>query len=353
MLCTALAAAHSPRKRPAAAAAAPSIVTWRDHRRPAANRVLRVLCSISRHTSLSTGRRANAQQAAMLMESDEEDWEAVDLLVANRQQAQRASQPAVPPVGPLRLVANCPRTVNPTAHHVAAKDKPQLPEPLCRHGRPMASCARRAEHLAEIKESLLSIMTRLLDEPLMPPEDHARLMAERRRLQAEQALLEAAPPLAVHGSAARRRGSRGAVAAGDARARPFSGWCTVSSAAEAEPQPDQPACCTALRGTPGRRCIWSGWLQRHRRVVRASRWSAWKLPELRRARSLGKRLPSQAGINGSGQDSRASARDLPQLRRGGALGSVMPSARRRSGAGPRQRRRRVCSWRISIQHRQL
>ena len=145
----------------------------------------------------------------MLLESDEEDWEAVDLLVANRQQAQRASQPAVPPVGPLRSVANCPRAVNPTAHHVAAKDKPQLPEPLCRHGRPMASCARRAEHLAEIKESLLSIMTRLLDEPLMPPEDHARLMAERRRLQAEQALLEAAPPLAA---TAAQRGGEGAGA---------------------------------------------------------------------------------------------------------------------------------------------
>ena len=151
---------------------------------------------------------APAQQAAVLMDSDEEDWEAVDLLVANRQQAQRASQPAGPEQGPLRSVANCLRVVKPAAPRMAAKDGPQLPEPLCRHGRPMASCARRAEHLAEIKESLLSLMTRLLDEPEMPPEDQARLMAERRRLQAEQALLEAAPPLAV--TAAQRGEGAGA-----------------------------------------------------------------------------------------------------------------------------------------------
>jgi len=131
----------------------------------------------------------------MLMESDDDDWEAVDLIVANRQQTQRPSQPVASTDGPLRPVGNCPKTANPAAQRMAAKDMPQLPEPSCSHGRPMASCARRAEHLAEIKESLLSLMTRLLDEPLMPPEDHARLMAERRRLQAEQAILEAAPPL--------------------------------------------------------------------------------------------------------------------------------------------------------------
>jgi len=133
----------------------------------------------------------------MLMESDDEDWEAVDLIVANRQQAQRPSQSVASTDGPLRPVGNCPKTANLAAQRMAAKDMPQLPEPSCSHGRPMASCARRAEHLADIKESLLSIMTRLLDDPLMPPEEHARLMAERRRLQAEQALLEAAPPLTV------------------------------------------------------------------------------------------------------------------------------------------------------------
>ena len=143
----------------------------------------------------------------MLMESDEEDWEAVDLLVANRQKTQQVSQSAGTQHEALRSIANCPRPVHFAAARVPAKDRPQLPGPLCRHGVPLVSCGRRAEHLTEIKESLLGLMTRLLDEPQMPPDDKARLMAERQRLQAEQASLETAPPLAAQAQRAETAGA--------------------------------------------------------------------------------------------------------------------------------------------------
>ena len=137
--------------------------------------------------------RTLATQVAVLMDSDEEDWEAIDMLVAGQQNAQQASQLAAPGPQPPQPADESQRAAHPAALGKRAED---VPGPACKHGVPLTNCPRRTEHLADIKESLLSIMTRLLDEPGMPPQETSRLSAERQRLLAEQAALEAAPPLA-------------------------------------------------------------------------------------------------------------------------------------------------------------
>jgi hypothetical protein len=142
------------------------------------------------------------------MDSDDEDWEAIDMLVADRQTAQQASQPTAPRKEPLRPPAIRHRAVGPAALGEIVQDVSPVTGPACKHGVPLASCPRRAEHLTEIKESLLGIMTRLLDEPDLSAEENSRLSAERQRLQADQALLQAAPPLA--GATAQRGEAAGA-----------------------------------------------------------------------------------------------------------------------------------------------
>ena len=128
------------------------------------------------------------------MDSDDEDWEAIDMLVADRQTAQQSSQLTAAQTQPLRPAAIRLRAVGTAAPGETVQVAPIMTGPACKHGVPLTGCPRRAEHLAEIKESLLGIMTRLLDDPGLSLEENSCLSAERQRLQAEQALLQAAPP---------------------------------------------------------------------------------------------------------------------------------------------------------------